>query len=271
MWPFPSKRIQSHFAGKTVWITGASSGIGAALARELASRGAQVVLSARRTDRLDQVRASCDHPERHRVVPLDLGDGEGLVEAARTVLEKGPVDILVHNAGVSQRSLALDTNLQVMRQILEVNTLGTVALNGAVVPSMTENGGGQVVVVTSVLGRIGIPLRSAYAASKHALHGYFECLRAEVHKKNISITLICPGFVATEVSLHALKADGSPHGKQPKESQEGMPAEKCAQDIAKAIARRRPEALVGGFETWSVPLFRWFPGLFRRLSRRRNP
>jgi short-subunit dehydrogenase len=269
MWPFPIRKIETHFAGKTVWITGASSGIGAALAVELASRGAHLILSARRIDRLDQVRLKCAHPERHRVVPLDLSDPSRLAAAARTVLEKGPVDILVHNAGISQRSLALDTDLRLLRQLLEVNTLGTLALNGAVVPSMVENGAGQVVVITSVLGKVGIPMRSAYAASKHALHGYFECLRAEVHRSGVSVTLVCPGFVSTEISLHALTADGRPHGKQSQEQLEGMSPELCARDIARAITRRRPEVLVGGTETWVVPLFRWFPSIFRRLMRRR--
>jgi short-subunit dehydrogenase len=269
MWLFRSRKIKSHFAGKTVWITGASSGIGAALAVDLASRGAHLVLSARRTDRLDQVRGACDHPERHWVVPLDLSDQSRLAAAARTVLKKCPVDILIHNAGISQRSLALDTDSQVVRQLLEVNTLGTVALNSAVVPSMVESGGGQVVVITSILGRIGIPMRSAYAASKHALHGYFECLRAEVYKKGIGVTLICPGFVDTEISLHALMADGRPHGKPSQGQQKGVSPTLCAREIGNAIARRRPEALVGGTETWAVLLFRWFPWLFRRLSRRR--
>jgi short-subunit dehydrogenase len=269
MWLFPSKRIQSHFEGKTVWITGASSGIGAALSCELASRGAHLVLSARRIDRLDEVRAECAHPERHRVVPLDLGEVEQLKAAARTVLAKGPVDILVHNAGISQRSRALDTDLQVVRQLLEINLLGTVALNGAVVPSMVESGGGQVVVITSVLGRIGIPMRSAYAASKHALHGYFECLRAETHGSGISITLICPGFVATEIGLHALTADGRPQGTQSQEQPRGISPTLCARKIAKAIAKGRHEVLVGGTETWGVSLFRWFPAIFRWLIRRR--
>lgn len=227
-------------------------------------------MSARRTDRLDQVRAECAHPERHRVVPLDLGEVRRLEAAARTVLAKGPVDILIHNAGISQRSLALDTDLRLVRQLLEINFLGTVALNGAVVPSMVENGGGQVAVITSVLGRIGIPMRFAYAASKHALHGYFECLRAEIHSSGISVTLVCPGFVSTEISLHALTAKGGPNGRQSQEQLEGLSPESCAREIAKAIAHRRPEALVGGSETWGVPLFRWLPGLFRLLMRRRT-
>jgi len=202
-------------------------------------------------------------------VPLDLADPARLDAAARNVLNSGPVDILVHGAGISQRSLALGTKLRVVRQLLEVNTLGTVALNGAVVPSMAKNGGGQVVVITSVLGRIGIPMRSGYAASKHALHGYFECLRAEVHKENVSVTLISPGFVATEISLHALTADGQPHGMHSQEQLEGMAPDLFAGEMARAIAKRRPEALIGGTETWGVPLFRWLPGLFRLLSRRR--
>jgi len=254
--------------GKVVWVTGASAGIGAALARVFAARGARLVLSARRGAQLEEVRATLPRADEHLVVPLDLADPESIAVAAAEVLARcAAVDVLVHCGGVSQRSLARDTSLAVDRRIFETNFFGAVALTKALLPSMLARRAGHVVVVSSLVGKIGTPLRSAYAASKHALHGFFDSLRAEVWREGIQVTLACPGFIRTEVSVNALTGDGSPQGTMDDAQAHGMPADDCAEAIVRAVERGAHEVLVGGKERWAVHLHRFFPGLFDRMIR----
>lgn len=256
-------------SGDVVWITGASSGIGEALAHRCARRGARLILSARREERLEAVRQACDHPERHTVLPLDLARTDTLGAAAEEALERcGRVDVMVHNGGISQRSLAEATALAVDRRILEVDYLAPVALTKALLPAMLERGSGRFVVVSSLVGKIGTPLRSSYSGAKHALHGFFDSLRAEVHDRGVRVTLVCPGFIRTEVSIHALTGDGTPQGTMDRAQQRGMSPEACAARIVRALDRGSDEVLVGGKEVWAVRLDRAFPGLFRRLIRR---
>jgi short-subunit dehydrogenase len=256
-------------AGDVVWVTGASSGIGAALAQRFARRGARLILSARGEERLRAVRSACTHPERHVVLPLDLGRPESMADAAREALEMcGRVDVMVHNGGISQRSLAEATALEVDRRMLEVDYLGPVALTKALLPSMLERESGRFVVVSSLVGKIGTPLRSGYSAAKHALHGFFDSLRAEVHDRGVRVTMVCPGFVRTELSIHALTGDGTPQGKMDRAQARGMNADACARRIVRALDRDEDEVLVGGKEVWAVRLERFFPGLFRRVIRR---
>jgi short-subunit dehydrogenase len=254
---------------KAVWITGASSGIGEAVARELDRRGARLVLSARRLERLETLRQELGEPERHIVVPLDLASTAAMPAAVEAALAHGGrIEVMIHNAGISQRALAIDTDLEVDRRLLEVNFFGTVALTKALLPSMLEAGGGTLVVVTSLVGKIGTPLRSSYAASKHALHGFFDSLRAELWGQGIRVTLVCPGFIKTELPRHALTGDGSPQGTMDRAQLEGYPAERCAAKIVRAVERGREEVLIGGREKYAVYLKRLLPGLFSRLIRR---
>jgi short-subunit dehydrogenase len=254
---------------KAVWITGASSGIGEAVARALEPRGARLVLSARRGDRLEALRQSFAEPDRHAVVPLDLADGGAIAAAVDAALaHAGRIDVMVHNAGISQRALVVDTDLEVDRRLLEVNFFGTVALTKALLPSMLAAGGGRFVVVTSLVGKIGTPLRSGYAASKHALHGFFDSLRAELWDRGIRVTLACPGFIKTELPLAALTGDGSPQGTMDRAQLAGYPAERCAEKIVRAVERDREEVLIGGKERYAVYLKRFLPGLFSRIIRR---
>jgi len=251
-----------------VWITGASSGIGAALAEAFAQRDAILVLSARREDRLDAVRRRCVHGERHRVVPLDLTDSAAIPVAVEAVLARlGRVDVLVNNGGLTQRSAAKDTRLEVDRRLMETNYFGAVALTKAVLPSMLARRRGDIVVVSSLVGHFSTPLRSAYAASKHALHGFFDALRAEVHADGLHVMLVCPGFIRTEISLHALTADGSPQGSMDAGQAAGMAPERCAAEILTGLDRRKDEIVIGGKETRYLLLHRFFPGLFRRAIR----
>lgn len=252
---------------KRVWITGASSGIGEALARVLDGRGARLVLSARRLARLQAVRAALTRPDTHEVVALDISETERADEHAATALAEGPVDVLIHSAGISQRSRAAETELSVDRRLMEVNFFGTVALTKAVLPSMLERGSGHFVVVSSLVGKISTPKRSGYSASKHALHGFFDALRAELHDRGIRVTIACPGFVRTEVSLHALTGDGSEQGTMDEAQEKGMAPEVCAERIVRAAETGKREVLIGGKEVWAVRLHRFFPGLFHRMIR----
>lgn len=258
-----------RFAGKVVWITGASSGIGEALAAAFAREGARLVLSSRRADELERVRQALVRPAEHFCLPLDLAQSDTFPALTAQVLGKfGRVDILVNNGGVSQRALAADSLLAVERTMMEVNYFGTVALTKAVLPAMLAHGAGHVVVISSVMGYIGTPGRSTYAASKHALHGYFDSLRAEVWRTGVKVTLVCPGYVRTKVSDNALDARGEKHGVTDATHQRGITAERCAEATLRAIARGKEEISVGGPETWAITLKRFLPGVFSRVIRR---
>ncbi|MCB2406745.1 SDR family oxidoreductase [Hymenobacter lucidus] len=256
------------FAQHVVWITGASAGIGEALAREFARAGARLVLSGRNVAELQRVAAACA-PAEILVVPLDLADGTTFAACTAQVLAHfGRIDILVNNGGISQRSLALETSLDVHRQLMEVNYFGTVALTKEVLPHLIAQGSGQVVVVSSLVGKFGTPYRSAYSASKHALHGFFDSLRAEIWSTGVGVTIICPGFIRTGVSINALTADGSPQRTMDAATERGMAPEKLARAAVRAIACRKQEVYIGGRETLGIYLKRWVPGLFSRVLRK---
>lgn len=258
-----------RFIDKVVWVTGASSGIGEALALAFSSEGAKVVLSSRNAAELERVRAVCDGgADRHLVLPLDLTQYDALPAAVSTVLERfDRVDVLVHSGGVSQRSLVKDTDLATDRAIMDLNFFGTIALTKAVLPSMLARRKGHIVPISSLVGYVGTPLRSTYSASKHALHGFFDSLRAEVAKDGISITIICPGYIRTNVSRNALTGDGSPLGTMDTTHQAAMLPEECARRIIDAVAKQKEELVVGGNERWAVPLKRFIPRLVSRMVR----
>lgn len=257
------------FSGKSVWITGASSGIGEALARAFAEEGAVLVLSARRREELSRVAARCLGAKAVHVVPLDLTDGPSIEDAVRTVLSLLPgVDIMIHNGGISQRARAIETPLSADRRIMETNFFGAVALTKALLPSMVARRTGRFVVITSLVGHFGTPLRSTYAASKHALHGFFESLRAEHHADGVRVTLVAPGFVRTEVSRNAVGKNGARQGTMDDATEAGLSAEECARRIVSGVARGKDDFLVGGRETVGVYVKRLSPALFGRLIRR---
>ncbi|MBM3853429.1 MAG: SDR family oxidoreductase [Verrucomicrobia bacterium] len=258
-----------RFSGKTVWITGASSGIGEACARAFAAEGARLVLSSRRRHELERVRQTCAHPDEHRVVPLDLGQSETFPPIVAEVLAAaGPVDVLVNNGGVSQRALAVETEAAVERALMEVNYFGPVALTKAVLPSMLARRAGHIVVVSSVMGYLGTPGRSTYAAAKHGLHGYFNSLRAEVWRAGIKVTLVCPGYVRTAVSANALGPHGEQHGRTDGTHETGIAPERCAAALLRGLARGRDEVQVGGWEVAGIYLQRFAPWLLHRIVRR---
>lgn len=258
------------YQDKVVWITGASSGIGEALAQEFARVGAQLVLSARRLEELERVRQLCTAPERHAVVVLDMSESAQFEAAVATVLARfGRIDVLINNAGISQRSLVQDTALAVDRRLMEVDFFGPVALTKAVLPQLQRQGQGQLVAVSSIVGRVATPYRSAYAAAKHALIGFYDALRAEVHAQGLQVSVVLPGFVRSHVSLSALVGDGSVHGVLDPAQQTAMAADVFARKAVAALARGEDYIVIAGArERLALYLGRLSPALLARLIRR---
>lgn len=258
------------FQNKVVWITGASSGIGRALAMELDKQGALLILSARKEKALNEVKNACKNSENIKVLPLDLEAYDQFDKKVEEALKWfGRIDILVNNGGISQRALAKDTALDVDKRIMEINYMGTIALTKALLPHFIERKQGHYVVTTSIVGRIASPLRSTYAGSKHALHGFFDSFRAEVFHDNISVTLICPGYVTTEISMNALTGDGSAQQSMDKATENGINPERFAKLMAKAIAKKKQEAhIAGAKEKLGVFVKRFFPRVFAFMIRK---
>lgn len=259
-----------NFTNKVIWITGASSGIGKALAIELSHQNAKLIISSRKKEALVEVKNGCKSPENVKIVLLDLEEYSQLSSTvAEAISTFGKIDILVNNGGISQRSLVKDTHILVDKRIMDVNYLGTVALTKAILPHFIENKNGHFVVTTSIVGKIGTPLRSSYAASKHALHGFFDSLRAEHHKDNIAVTLVCPGFVNTNVSINALTGDGTPQQKMDVATQNGIEPERFAKLMAKAIQNKKEEVYISGFkEKLGVYVKRFFPKILSVMIRK---
>ena len=261
----------SRLAGKVIWITGASSGIGEALALALAGKNAKLILSARRKDELARVKGNCPANAQNdiRILPLDLEKPDTLKLSAEAALQLfGQIDILINNGGISQRSLVAETALSVDRKLMEINYFGAISLTKYLLPHFIERKGGHFVNVSSVTGRFGTPYRSGYAASKHALHGFFDALRAEHHKDNIRVTMVCPGFIRTPITLSALTADGSPLNKMDEAQYKGKPVDWCAARIVSAIEKNKQEIYIGGQEVMAVYLKRFFPRLFSAVIRK---
>lgn len=260
------------FKGKIVWITGASSGIGEALSQQFAREGARLILSARRTEELQRVKSSLNLAEKDCfVLPLDLEQPDTFPDRAQQVLKLfNRIDLVIHNGGISQRSWVKDTPLVIDQKVMAVNYFGPVALTKAILPYFLEQQHGHFVVISSLVGRFGTPLRSAYAASKHALHGFFESLRAETWRENIQVTMVCPGYIKTNISLNAVTATGEKHNHMDANQQKGMPAEVCARKILEAVATGKYEIIIGGKETLGVYLKRFFPGILNKVVRKIN-
>ncbi len=255
---------------KIIWITGASSGIGAAMAIEYSKLGASLILSSRNTDELNKVRLACAEPEKVQVLEMDLADTSGFKKYVEEAIKfYGSVDMLINNAGISQRSLAAETSLEVDRKIFDVNYFGTIALTKALIPHFKEKSRGHFVVITSVVGKIGTPLRSSYSASKHALHGFFDSLRAELHEDHIKVILICPGFVNTNVSINALTGQGEQQGTKDKATANGLNPTFFAKKAIKSIYKEKQEVVIGGFlEVLAVYVKRFFPVLLSKMVRK---
>jgi dehydrogenase/reductase SDR family member 7B len=255
------------FNGKKAWITGASSGIGEALVYEFVGRGAIVIISSNDSQGLERVKKSCTSPSNVVSVPFDLSETSGietLVE--QQVKTLGQIDFLINIGGISQRSRIDETPLWLDKKIFEINYFGTIALTKAVLPYMIQQRSGYIAATSSISGRFGFPLRSAYSASKQALHGFFETLYLENKENNIRVSVIIPGRVRTNISFHALDPDGKEHGKMDQGLDKGISPEKAAKMIIRGIVRNKREILVGSGELIILYIRRIWPWLFFRIG-----
>lgn len=254
---------------KTIWITGASSGIGEACAYLWAKEKANLILTATRMERLQEVQEKCQLLGANcQILPYDLSDLDGIDELTdQAIACFGTIDTVFLNAGISQRSKALDTHFIVDEKIMNVNFFAPVKIAKRLLPTLILKGGGTVAVTSSISGKFGFPLRSAYAASKFALYGFFETIHAEYYDRNIRVVMVCPGRIHTHISYNALEADGKKHGKLDEGQADGMPADRAAEKIVRAINKRKPEILVGGKELIMVYIKRFLPGLARKMVR----
>lgn len=258
----------TDFRGKNVLVTGASSGIGAALSRRFALQGANVFLAARNLERLEEVRLFCESQGvTARSFVVDFSNEESITDFASEVLSEGLLfDCIVLNAGISQRAKAFDTDFSVDRQIMETNFFGPVLLTKKLEPMLRGERKVHMAVTTSISGLFGFPLRTAYCASKHALFGWFEAL--EIENQNITMTFLIPGRINTPISKSAIHGDGSVHGTMDAGQANGMDVDKCAEVAFRAIARGRHRKLIGGFELVMVYIRKYIPALFFKIAPR---
>lgn len=256
--------VHKAFKGKVVWVTGASSGIGRALSIAFAAKGAKLVLSARREAELLDVAEECAAAANGafetdlnasavaKVLPFDLCEPAAALLAKGKAAERlwgAPVDVLVNNGGISSRSPAEETSLDVDAKVMAIDYLAPVALAKAVLPSMLARRKGHLVVTTSVQGRLAIPFRTSYAAAKHALHGFFESLRAEVAGRGVRVTLVVPGYVRTSLSLNAVTGSGGAHGTMDANTAKGMDPAALAGAVLEAVAVGDDEVLACDLKT----------------------
>jgi short-subunit dehydrogenase len=261
----------NRFKDKVVWITGASSGIGRALAFELATLGAHIILSSRKSEDLEEVKQLLNFPDNHHILALDLASASSFIREVNQVVARfDRIDYLFNCGGISQRSNAAETSMEVDRKIMEVNYFGTIALTKAVLPIMHKQQSGHIIAISSIAGKFGFFLRSAYSASKHALHGFFESLYLEEEKNNIKVTIVCPGKINTNISMNALTGDGNAHDEMDHNQETGMSAEECARQIIRAVEKGKIEVLIGNKEIKAVTLKRFFPALFWKIIKKQK-
>ncbi|HVN58567.1 MAG TPA: SDR family NAD(P)-dependent oxidoreductase [Bacteroidales bacterium] len=260
--------MKNKFKGKVIWITGASSGMGEALVHRFMDYGATVIASSNEPDELKRVSSACNRKAGRLIsAPFDLSDTSGIKQLVDNQLSAaGRIDYLVSMGGISQRSTVEETPLWLDRKIMEINYFGTIALVKAVLPWMIRQKSGHILATSSISGRFGFPLRSAYSASKQALHGFIETLYIENKKNNIRASVIIPGRVRTNISVRALDSSGKEHGKMDAGQAGGISPEKAASQIIRGIMKNRREILVGSTELMMLHIRRWFPWLFFKIA-----
>lgn len=261
------------FTGKTFWITGAASGMGKALSISLSKVASLIIISDRDREGLKVTAAEVSRNGcAVRAEVLDMADAASIRSVADSVFSEGiSIDGLYQFAGISQRSLVLDTPVEIDRRIMEINFFGVITLVKAVLPHMVSHGGGQLAIASSMVGKFGFPYRSAYSASKHALQGFFESLRAENSKHNIRVSILIPGRINTNISKYALTSQGTEYGKMDPGQANGISSEKAARQILNGLRNEKKEVLVGGSELLMVHIRRFFPSLFYLLAQKIKP
>jgi short-subunit dehydrogenase len=257
------------FNNKVVWITGASSGIGKALALELSKQDCKLILSSRREVELLEVKNQCVNPKNVKILTLDLADYLKMKPIAKSAIALfSKIDVLINNGGISQRSPIIETSIEVDKKLMEIDYLGTIALSKALLPHFVSHKSGHYVVVSSLMGKFSSHYRSAYCGAKHALHGFFDALRLEHDKDNIKVTMICPGFVNTNVARNALTVDGSKQIHQDDMTENGLDVNVFVKKMIKAIHKEKYEAYIGKFEKFGVFVKRLSPKLIHKLVMR---
>lgn len=261
-------RRNKAFENKVAWITGASSGIGEALVKEFVAEGATVIASSNDEAGLLRVRESCgDKSGKIICAPFDLADTGTINQIVSSrIKETGKIDYLLNIGGISQRARIEETPIWLDRKIFEINYFGTIALTKAVLPHMVHQKSGHILATSSISGRFGFPLRSAYSASKQALHGFFETLYLENKINNIRVSVIIPGRVRTSISFHALDGRGKEHGKLDDGQAKGLLPHQAAKIIIRGMQKNRREILVGKGELMMLHIRRYFPWLFFRIA-----
>jgi len=264
-----SKQTDAYFCDKVIWITGASSGIGKALAMACAQRGAKIIISARREGLLNELKASLSNaPGAVEVLPMDITAEEEIPKKVAVAVNiYNRIDILINNAGISMRALVKDLGFEVVKKVIETDFLGPTNLTLRVLEYMYQQGGGHIVVISSLMGKFGTPLRSAYCAAKHALQGFFETLAVEGRRDNIDVSMVVPGWLRTNISYQALAGDGAIHGafddglSRAKDPAAVMPR------ILSAISKKKFEIYVAmAPKTWiGLMLKRFWPAALRRV------
>ncbi|NXA49367.1 DRS7B reductase, partial [Nothocercus julius] len=267
-------RMRAYLREAVVVITGATSGLGKECAKAFHAAGSKLVLCGRNSEKLQELVQELSAMTNHRknthkphTVVFDLSDTRRVLNAAEEILKYlGHVDILINNAGISYRGTIVETGLDVDKKLMETNYFGPIALTKALLPSMIKRRQGHIVAISSIQGKISIPFRSAYAASKHATQAFFDCLRAEVEQYDIDVTVISPGYIQTNLSLNAVRGDGSRHGVTDQATAEGQTAAEVAQVVLSAVGHKKKEVLVAGLApSLAVYLRNLFPRLFFTL------
>ena len=264
----------SYFKDKRIWVTGASSGIGKEISQQLSNFGIkQLIISGRNYANLEQVKSSCNPDVLVKILAFDMNNREEIAQVLQSNSELiQQIDLVIHNAGVSMRSLIEDTSLEVYDKMMQVNCMGAIQITQFILPSFQKRKSGHFVVMSSMAGKFGVPWRSGYSASKMALQGYFNVLRAENVDNHIDVTIISPGFIKTDISKHALTGDGTSYNKMDSGQKNGMEVRVAVAKMLKNIAKKKSDFLVGGFKetTLAFNLNRFFPALFRKIISKSN-
>ena len=265
--------MKDIFEDKRVWITGASSGIGEQLGKQLASLGARVIISSHEPDELERVKKEAGSNKHEiQIISFDLSSENDVLHAAdKAIALFDGIDFLFNNGGVSTRTTAIETSPELDRKVMEINYFAGLLLTKKLLPGMVKQGFGHIIATSSISGKFGFPLRSAYAASKHALHGFYESVWTELHREGIRTTVVCPGRVKTKISLHALDKDGKPYGKMSAGQAGGISPESCAKQILRAVRKNKREVLIGGKELIMPRLKQYFPRIFYKILTKIDP
>ena len=256
-----------HFKNKIVWITGASSGIGKELAIQLSKENAILILTSRNEVALEELKVQLLHNAKIHLLPFDLTQIDLLDNLTRKALNlEGKIDYVIQCAGVSQRSLAMDTNLDVYQRIMDINYFAPLAITKALLPYFIKKDEGHFVVISSVAGLYGFPLRSGYVASKHALKGFMETIQTELYKTNIKSTIVFPGRIDTPISKNALTGQGEKSQKEDANNKVGMHVTICARKIIKGIKSNKKNVYIGLSERLLFWIWWFFPNLYLKIA-----